>query len=295
MTRAGSLSRALYIVLILTAVLSTSDFRSIANDIRSSRQEIDQPSREKVDKLLSDQKIDDSEAVKLIFKEGDTALPTLVSSLGNGKNVERASWALAYLGGANERKVLRDVIAREKNEEQKGVIAGFLAGALVEPASAEEWQFLESCLREYKNEDRALASFAAAIALGTNGSQHALALLQSVAPREPEASNSDNDTIQAVRQAIRWIKQGAGKGSIRHEPESDSDQIKQIVLQETFFAGAQRKGTSVEQIAFTRDRSRALVSVQIYRGPRDAHGYNLVVERRNGMWKVTGAWLSWVS
>jgi len=295
MTRAGNVSRALYMVLILIALLSISDFPSVANDIRFSGEEIDRPSRESVDKLLSDQKMDDSEAVKLIFEEGDNALPTLVSALRDWKNVERASRALAYLGGSNERRVLRDVLAREKNEEQRGVIASFLAGALVEPASAEEWQFLESCLRGYKNEDRALASFAAAIALGTNGSQHALDLLQSVASQEPEGSNSDNDTIQAVRQAIRWIKQGAGKGSTRHERESDSDRIKEIVLQETFLAGAQRNGISVEQIAFTRDRSRALVSVQFYRGPKDAHGYDLVVERKSGLWKVTGEWLSWVS
>lgn len=285
MTRAAGWSHACNMILVLTAVLCILGFRSAAS-------EIEVPSQENVDELLSDQKIDDLEAVKLIFNEGDAALPTLVSALRDGKNVERAAWALAYLGGPNERRVLRDVIRREKSNEKKSVMASFLAGALVEPASPEEWQFLESCLKEYKNEDGALASFAAAIALGTNGSRHALNLLQSV---KPETSNSDNDTIQVVRQAIRWIEQGAGKKSIRHETHSDAERIKQFVLQNAFLPEAEHKGMTVEQIVFTRDRGRALVSVEIYRGPKDAHGYNLVVERKNDMWKLDGTWISWVA
>src|SRR5712691_6457410 len=93
----------------LTVALFLSGFTLTASDIhaRNSSDRSDEPRTERVQQLLSDQKIEDSEAIKLIFKEDDNALPTLLRALKEGKNVERASWALSYLGGAKERKVLR--------------------------------------------------------------------------------------------------------------------------------------------------------------------------------------------
>jgi hypothetical protein len=183
--------------LLLTAILFLLPSRSVTSDIRPrgfSKDESDHSSSETVQQLLSDQRIDDLDAIKLIFKEGDNALPALLSALKEGKNIERASWALAYLGGPSEHKVLRGVFTTEKNQQKKWLIASFLAGALVEPASVEEWQFLEACLGSYKIESRAFASFSAAVALGINASPHSLNLLQSVA--EGEALTSGNDTIQ---------------------------------------------------------------------------------------------------
>lgn len=284
--------------LFLAAILFLLASRVVAGHIRSTRcprDDSNQSSSETVQQLLSDQRTDDSEAIKLIFKEGDNALPTLLSALKEGNNIERASWALAYLGGPSEHKALRDVFTTEKNQQKKWLIASFLAGALVEPASAEEWQFLEGCLRSYKIESRAFASFSAAVALGINASPHALNLLQSVAERE--ALTSDNDTIQQVREDIRWIKQrrSSSKAPISAEDVSDSEKIKRVVLEKAFFTDDQRRRLSVEEIAFTRDKRRALVSVQIYGGPKDAQTYNFVVTRTSGMWKVVGAWFSWAA
>jgi hypothetical protein len=258
----------------------------------------DKPRRETVQQVLSNQKIDDSEAIKLIFRGDDDPLPALLKALREGKNTERASLALAYLGGPKERKVLRDVIAAETNKKRKWLIASFLAGALVEPASAEEWQFLETCLRGYRDEDKIFASFSAAVALGINGSPRALHLLQAAIPSESEAESvRNNDAIQQMEEAIRWINQSgsSNKSAVRAENESDSEQIKQLVLESAFCAENPGERRSVDDIVFTRDRSRALVSVQIYRGPSDAHGYDIVLARRSGLWKFAGAWFSWVA
>jgi hypothetical protein len=67
------------------------------------------------------------------------------------------------------------------------------------------------------------------------------------------------------------------------------------VLEKAFFTDDQRRRLSLEEIAFTRDKHRALVSVQIYGGPKDAQAYNFVVVRTSGTWEVVGAWFSWVA
>jgi hypothetical protein len=224
----------------LTAALFLLVFSLVAGDIHagsSSRDGTNEPSRERVQRLLSDQHIDDSEAIRLIFKEDEIALPLLLTALRERKNVERASWALASLGGPKEREVLRSTIAAEKDHEKKWLMSSFLAGALVEPASDEEWHFLETCLREYKNEDRALASFSAALALGVNASPQALRLLETVvAPGQ--SPTPDNDTFQEVTQAIQWIKHRSSlaKAAAPAKSESDSEQIKHVVLGNAFYA-----------------------------------------------------------
>jgi hypothetical protein len=64
-------------------------------------------STDSVEQLLSDQKIEDGEAVQRIFELGSASIPNLIAALQKGMNVERASRALAYLGGPEERRVLR--------------------------------------------------------------------------------------------------------------------------------------------------------------------------------------------
>jgi hypothetical protein len=285
--------------LFLTAALFLLVFSLAGGDIHagsSPRDGTNEPSRERVQRLLSDQRIDDSEAITLIFKEDEIALPLLLTALRERKNVERASWALASLGGPKEREVLRTVIVAEKDQEKKWLMSSFLAGALVEPASDEEWHFLETCLRGYKNEDRAFASFSAALALGVNASPHALQILEAIVT-PGQSPSPDNDTFQEVTQAIQWIKHRSslGKGAARAQSESDSEQIKHVVLGNAFYAEGERGHFSVEDIVFTSQKGRALVSVEVYRGPKDAHGYNIVLERRSGAWKIVGVWASWAA
>lgn len=287
--------------LFLTVPLVLLGFNLFGGEIHArtlSRDGRSESARERVQRFLSDQQIEDSDAIGLIFKEDDSALPILLTALREGRNMERASWALASLGGPKEREILLRVIATEKDHEKKWLMSSFLAGALVAPSSNQEWHFLETCLEGYKEENAAqenaaLASFSAAVALGINGSPRALQLLRTAAPSN-QTPNSDNDTAQVIRDAIRWIKERANsnKQTIPAETKSDSEQIKQVVLGNAFYAEGQLDSLSVEDIAFTRDKARALVTVEV-RGPTDVLGYDLVLDRRSGVWKITGVWVSW--
>jgi hypothetical protein len=289
--------RVCYLLLMATLLLPGSSL--ISDDVLARSLPKDgqnELSREAVQHLLSDQQMDDSDAIKLIFQQGVNALPILLTSLQEGKNIERASLALASLGGAKEREIFLGVIAEQKDHEKKKLMSSFLAGALVEPSSEDEWHFLETCLTEYKDESKVFTSFSAALALGINGSPRALHLLQTVVSTN-QSSPPDNDTVQEVKEAINWIKQRSAK---RESPNptttgSDSEQIRQIVLDHVFFAKRERERSSVEDIVFTRDKSRALVSVEIYRGSKDARGYDIVLERNPGMWRIVGAWAIWAA
>jgi hypothetical protein len=257
--------------------------------------EANQSSGRGVQQLLSDSRADDGEAVGRIFRLGNEVVPTLVAALRKRTNVERASRALVYLGGPDERKVVRELIATEKDPEKKWVIASSLAGALVKPASGEEWGFLGSCVKGYKDEAKGFAAFSAVLALGINASPEALQLLQSVGS-PGQRSSSENDTEEEAEQAIRWINQRSlSRMSISAEKESDSDQIKRTILQDAFFAAGEPKNLSFEEITFTQDQTRALVSLEVRGGNGKPHGYDVVLQREPGMWRITGAWFSWAA
>ena len=282
-------------MLLVTAFLSGSSL-VVGKGYAQNRSgtETNQSSGQRVQQLLSDDRTEDAEAVRRIFELGNEAVPALVSVLREGTNVERASRALAYLGGPEERKVLREVIATQKDPEKKWVMAGFLAGALVEPASVEEWGFLESCVNGFKEEAKGFASFSAVLALGINASSQALRLLQSVGSLG-QGSSSENDTVEEAGQAIRWVNQRSLSKTSTSEKGSDSDQIKRTVLRGAFFAGGKSENVSFEEIAFTKDRTRALVSLEVRGGNGNPHGYDVVLQRESGMWRITGAWFSWAA
>jgi hypothetical protein len=250
-------------------------------------------SADSVEQLLADQRIEDGEAVQRIFELGSEAIPKLIAALQKRTNVERSSRALVYLGGHDERQVLRGLIATEKDPEKKWVMAGFLAGALVEPASREDWDFLRSCVAGYRDETKNYASLSAVIALGINASPKALDLLQSVgsAPQ-----SSENDNVEEARQAIRWIKQRSlAKISISNEEGSDSEQIKQTILQGVFLVAGEVKKVSFDEVSFTENRTRALVSLKVPASNGNPQGYDIVLRKESGGWKIIGAWYTWAA
>lgn len=252
-------------------------------------------SDQSVQQLLSDDRTDDAEAAARIFRLGNGAVPILVGALQKRTNVERASLALLYLGGPEERKQVRQFVRTEKDPEKKWVIASFLAGALVEPASTDEWAFLESCVKGYKDGAQGFTSFSAVLALGTNASPKALQLLQSVGPSVQE-SESKNETLEEVGRAIRWINdRSSSKAPTSVDKGSDSDQIKRTILDGAFFAANESRNLSFEEITFTEDRTRALVSMDVRGSNKDPHGYQIVLHKDSGLWKITGVWFSWAA
>lgn len=248
-----------------------------------------------VQHLLSDQQIEDSEAIRLIFEQGTDSIPPLISELRKGHDVERASQALAYLAGPNEREILRGVISNESDCERKSTLASFLAGALVEPASEEEWGFLENSLKGYNEEGQVFTALSAALALAANGSSRALILLEA-AVLPDELRDSDNDAIRGIREAIHWVEQRSAREAFPSlETNSDSEQVKQAVLRTVLFVGRESGQMSLGDVSFSRGMERALLPVEVYKGPKNAQGYNVVLRRTGRTWHVTGVWLSWVS
>jgi hypothetical protein len=169
-------------------------------------------------------------------------------------------------------------------------MSSFLAGALVEPASDEEWHFLETCLREYKNEDRALASFSAALALGVNASPQALRLLETVvAPGQ--SPTPDNDTFQEVTQAIQWIKHRSSlaKAAAPAKSESDSEQIKHVFLRGGHCVHErERPGTSLGRSLSRSERCSRLQ----HRARTEVRGVENC--RSVGLMGRVKGWLAWV-
>jgi len=252
-------------------------------------------SDQSVQQLLSDERADDTEAAARIFQLGGGAVPALVRALQKRTNVERASLALLYLGGPEERKVVRQFVTTEKDTEKKWTIASFLAGALVEPGSADKWGFLESCVKAYKHEGQGFASFSAVLALGINASPNALQLLQSLGP-SAQGSESKNDTVEEAGRAVEWINEkSSSKAPTSGENGSDSDQIKRTILHRAFFAADNSENLSFEGITFTEDGTRALVSLDVRGGNKDPHGYQIMLRKDSGAWKIMGAWFSWAA
>lgn len=286
--------------LLLTAAVFFLGYNSAASDLdagsSAGQQGTRVQTREKTQRALSDHQMDDSDANKLIFKEGADALPFLLSALREGKNVERASRALAYLGGPDERKVLSDAIATEGHQERKALMSALLAGALVEPTSTEEWNFLRACLAEYKNQSDMFESFSAALALGVNASPEALDILQTVVT-QGGSTTADNDALEEAMEAISWIKKRSSstRATRPARTRSNSEEIKQTIMEDAFYAQKEREHFSIEDVVFSKDRRLALVSAEIYRNPKDAQGYDMVLERRSGGWKIRGVWFSWAA
>jgi hypothetical protein len=283
-------------MLLVTTSLSWSSLavgKGYAQD--RSATEANQSSGQRVQQLLSDDQTEDAEAVRRIFDLGDEAVPALVSALREGTDVERASRALVYVGGPEERKILRGLIAAEKNPEKKWVMAGFLAGALVEPVSREEWDFLHSCVEGYKDQAQGYASFSAALALGINASPRALQLLQSVVSAG-QKSGSENDTVEEAGQATRWAnRRSALKVSTPNEKQADSDVIKQTILRDAFFAVGGATKVSFDEISFTKNRTGVLVSLEVPARNGNPQGYDILLRKQAGVWKIVGAWFAWAA
>ena len=288
--------RACYFVEV-TMLLFCLSVAAAKPQTRSNESVLDAASA-RIQGFLSDEEAEEPEVIHDIFKFGDKAIPTLVRALQNRKNVERAVWALVYLGGPKERKLLLDEISREKDKEMKLFMSSFLAGALVEPTSEEEWSFLAKCIKGYTDEEEGLATGFAVLALGENGSQRALQILQTVeATKQPQDPDSDvAGVIEEIHRAGRWITQKAANNpGILTEGKSDLEQIKQTVLENAFYAEGERANLSVEDVIFTPGKNRALASVEIYHGPKDAQGYDVVLERHSGKWRIIGIGWTWVA
>jgi hypothetical protein len=237
---------------------------------------------------------DDEDGARQLFLLGDEAVTPLIKLLSGPNKEKRASAAkaLAYIGNAQGMHALRNAVQSERDKEAKSVMSFFLAGGLVATTSESDLNFLRSSIETARSADdddeTAMPALSAALTLGMMGGSDSLPLLRKVA-------KDDNIGVEEIGKAIRWIETKSIRQTTARTSSSEEVLVKSIVLDGTFFAEEERKETSVTEVTFNRERNRVLVSLEIYLGPKSARGYDLVLSKRNGEWKVVGIWFAWVA
>lgn len=249
--------------------------------------------REKVRRNLTDA-LDEEDGIRELFLLGDEAVPSLVNFLSDPNKERRAGAArgLAYIGNQQGMQALRIAYKTEKDKETKGAISCFLAGALVDSKSESDVLFLKESVERARftdDDDEDFPAFCAAIALGMMGRSDSLAILR-------KAAGADLLDSEEIGKAILWMESKSASGQAATGPASnDEEAIKVFVLNGTFFAEKERDKTSVEQVTFNRSRNKALVSLEIYLNPKSARGYDLVLAKERGVWRIAGIWFAWVA
>jgi len=234
--------------------------------------------------------LEDEDAIKELFTLGERAVPSLIKFLSDSDKERRAGAArgLAYIENQQGIQALRNAVTSEKDEETKAEMSCFLAGGLVQTKSKDDLDFLRSSVERahFVDDDvKDFQAFCAALALGMKGGGDSLAILRKI-PKDYQ--------IDEIRKAIQWMETKSAPRQMHTELSlSDEELIKKAVLDDTFFAQDERSKTSVEELTFNKQRNKALVSVEIYLGPKSARGYDLILVKQNGVWRVVGIWFAW--
>lgn len=249
---------------------------------------------EKVRRSLSDDALDDEDSIRALFALGDEAVPPLIKFLSHPDNGTRAGAArgLAYIGDEKGMQALRIAVKTETDEDTRSALSCFLAGGLVQAKSEADLDFLRRTVESARfadDNEKSVAGFCAGIALGMKGRSDSLPILQKFA-------GADLVDSEEIGKAILWIE---GKSDSRQgltaPGSNDEDLIKKFVLDNTFFAAKERDKTSVDNLTFNRARNKVLVSLEIYLSPKSARGYDLVLAKVKGVWRVVGIWFAWIA
>jgi HEAT repeat protein len=238
---------------------------------------------------------DDDNGARQLFLLGDEAVFPLIRFLSDTDREKRAGAArgLAYIGNPQGMQALRNAVRTEQDKETRSVMSYLLAGGLVGTTSQSDLNFLRSSIEAARfaddGDESEFTGLSAALALGMMGRSDSLAILRKVA-------NECADGCEEIKKAIRWIEnKPVSDERITRPVLSDEELIKKIVLDRTFFAEDERDHTSVTEITFNRERNKVLVSLEIYFGPKSARGYDLVLAKKGGEWRVVGIWFAWVA
>ncbi len=246
---------------------------------------------------------DDENGTRQLFLVGDEAVPLLIKFLSDPDEEKRVSAArgLAYIGNQQGMQALRYAVTSEQDKEAKSEMSYFLAGGLVEATSESDLNFLRSSVVTARfvdddDDESALPALSAALALGMMGRSDSLAVLRKVAREHIVGS-------EEIAKAIRWIEnKSIPRRSTARASLSEEELIKNVILDDTFFAEQKREETSVTDMTFNRERNRVLVSLEIHRSLRRpgsrrwfAHGYDLVLAKESGEWRVVGIWFAWIT
>jgi len=236
--------------------------------------------------------VEDEDGARQLFLLGDDAVSPLIKFLSDPDKEKRASAAkaLAYIGNSKGMRALRNAVKSERDREAKSMMAFYFAGGLVGTTSESDLSFLRSSVETARfaddGDESALPGFSAALTLGMMRRSDSLALLRKVAKE---------DTIEEIGKAIRWIESKSTLQTKAPTSASEEELVKAVVLDGTFFAEQERDETSVTELTFNPKRNKVLVSLEIYQGPKSARGYDLVLSKRDGQWRVVGVWFAWIA
>jgi HEAT repeats len=249
---------------------------------------------EKVRRSLNDDALEDEDSIRALFGLGDEAVPPLIRFLSDPDNGTRAGAArgLAYIGNEKGMEALRIAVRTERNKETRSAISCFLAGGLVETESEADLHFLRRSVESARladDNEKSFGGLCAGLALGMKGRSDSLPILRKFA-------GADLVDSEEIGKTILWIERKfPSRQAITTRGANDEDLIKTFVLDNTFFAENERDKTSVDNVTFNRARNKVLVSLEIYLNPKSARGYDLVLAKVNGVWRVMGIWFAWVA
>ena len=250
--------------------------------------------QEKVRQALGED-LDEEDGISALFALGDEAVPSLIRFLSDPEKGRRVSAArgLAFIGNLEGMRALRSAVTAEKDKEAKLAMSCFLAGGLVGANSRSDLEFLnhlaEGARFTSADDERSFPAVCAALALGMMGRIDSLPVLRKIA-------GADLIGSEEVGKAIRRMEGKTSFGPPKNgQFLSDEELIKNAILDGTFFGEAEGDKTSVTQITFNRDQNKAMVSLRISLSIRAARGYNLVLAKENGAWKVVGIWFAWIA
>jgi hypothetical protein len=234
---------------------------------------------------------DDEDGVRELFLVGDGAVAPLIKFLSDPDKEKRASAAkaLAYIGNPQGVQALRNAIKSERDKETKSTMTFFLIGGLVATTSESDLNFLKKTIETARFADDGnpsdLLGFSAALTFGMMRRSDSLGLLRKL----------PKDSIEEIGKAIRWTESKSVPQLKTPVSASEEDLVRTYVLDGTFFAEEERDKTSVTELTFSSKRNKVLISLEIYQGPKSARGYDLVLSKMSGEWKVEGIWFAWIA
>lgn len=223
-----------------------------------------------------------------------------------------AAYALSSIGGETAVAILRE----HYGEGGIAVERSFLASSLASTGTSQDIQFLIAALEGEHFGSQWFPIEAAALALGALRAEEAVPALEATASK-----SSGSAASYTAQQALSWIRQGywdvelpsatdenlaiaavLRNGIPRTEEAThfyDPDRMKYWHrdgdtwrLEEDSLEGAPKMWLRVH---VSPDSSRALVSVGMRFGIRNGKGYDYILRKSDGRWRVTCIHSTWIS
>lgn len=253
------------------------------------------------------------------FDMGETALPLLKDFLIKSNNENKTYWAthsIATIGGKKAIDIIRGAYKKTKSS----LLKSFLCFTLASTGSKEDIEFLIQALQGEHIGDEWPPIQQAAYSLGVLRAKKARSELEHTAKKKPGTFASD-----AASDALKWID-GDMWETPQIENTIESDEVILAMIRfgiprlsesTTFYEKTSKRvwkrkektwsyeaqqelsTDTLPSISFSvhiaPDRVRAICSVGLHFGPLNGSGYEFIMKKIDGAWKVVGVMQTWIS